>query len=161
MITKKNYEGGSLLEAAVHAFKEERNKPNFVNLLVALCNSYVWIPCTAVLSEKDQARLEAMVTEMEDNLEGLTGKEFIANDPTRLVPDILQKGENFYFPIFSNVEAMGDYGDNFSKVQKHILEIIPLARNNEKEPIGIVLNAFSESFILDKEFWDILEKMHR
>lgn len=78
MITKKNYEDGSILEAAVHAFKEERNKPNFVNLLVALCNSYVWIPCTAVLSEKDQTRLEAMVAEMEDNLEGLTEKEFIA-----------------------------------------------------------------------------------
>ncbi len=34
-----------------------------------------------------------------------------------------------------------------------------LARNNEREPVGIVLNAFSEPFILDKEIWDIVENM--
>ena len=51
------------------------------------------------------------------------------------------------------------YGDNFSKIPQNILDIIPLARNNDKEPVGIVLNAFSEPFILDKEVWDIVENM--
>ena len=54
---------------------------------------------------------------------------------------------------------MGDYGNGFSKVQKHMLEGFPLARNNEKKPVGIVLNAFSEPFVLEKEIWDIVEKM--
>ena len=34
-----------------------------------------------------------------------------------------------------------------------------LAKNNDKKPVGIVLNAFSEPFILDKEVWDIVENM--
>ncbi|WP_083816305.1 hypothetical protein [Oribacterium sp. oral taxon 108] len=54
---------------------------------------------------------------------------------------------------------MGEYGDNFSKVQRHMLEVIPLARNNEKDLAGIVLNAFTEPFVLDKEIWDIVENM--
>lgn len=52
-----------------------------------------------------------------------------------------------------------DEMDNFSKIPQNILDIIPLARKNDKKPVGIVLNAFSEPFILDKEVWDIVEKM--
>ena len=40
-----------------------------------------------------------------------------------------------------------------------MLEVISLARNNEKKPVGIVLNAFTEPFVLDAEVWDIVEKM--
>ena len=40
-----------------------------------------------------------------------------------------------------------------------MLEVIPLARNNEKKPVGIVLNAFTEPFVLDAEIWDIMENM--
>ena len=76
-----------------------------------------------------------------------------------MIPDILQNGEQFFFPIFTTTEAMGEYGDNFSKVQRHMLEVIPLARNNEKDLSGIVLNAFTEPFVLDKEIWDIVENM--
>ena len=54
---------------------------------------------------------------------------------------------------------MGDYGNDFSKIEKHMLEVIQLARNNEKKPIGIVLNAFTEPFVLDKEIWDMVENM--
>ncbi len=78
---------------------------------------------------------------------------------TRFVPDILQNEGQFFFPVFSTAEAMGEYGEDFSKVQKHILEVISLARNNEKELKGIVLNAFSEPFVLDKELWDVVERM--
>ena len=100
-----------------------------------------------------------MVLKMKDNPEALIGQNFVAQDETRLVPDILQNGDNFFFPIFSTAEAMGEYGEHFSKVQKHMLEVIPLARNNEKKPVGIVLNAFTEPFVLDAEVWDIVEKM--
>ena len=54
---------------------------------------------------------------------------------------------------------MGGYGDGFSKVQKHFLEVLRLAMNNEKELAGIVVNAFTELYVLDKESWDIVEKM--
>ena len=131
-ITAEDLEDGTMLEAAVTKFNAERNEPNFVELLEILRDSYVWVPCTAVLSDEDQARL---------------------------VPDILLHDEEFFFPIFTNEEAMGEYGNGFSKVQKHILEVIPLARNNDKDLAGIVLNPCSEPFVLDKEIWDIVENM--
>lgn len=34
-----------------------------------------------------------------------------------------------------------------------------MARNSEKNVAGIVLNAFSESFILDAELFDMIENM--
>jgi hypothetical protein len=52
---------------------------------------------------------------------------------------------------------MGEYGKGFSKVARHILDVIPLARNNEKNVKGIVINAFGESFILDRKLFDLIE----
>lgn len=158
-ITEEDLEDGSMLEAAVHRFNEERNEPNFLDLLEILRDSYVWVPCNAVMSDADQKRMEELIESLDGDFEKLAGMEFVAKDETRLIPDILQNGDAFFFPIFSTEEAMGEYGDGFSKVQKHILEVIPLARNNEKDPVGIVLNAFSEPFVLDKEIWDIVENM--
>jgi hypothetical protein len=141
-ITAKDLEDGSMLETAVTNFIAERNEDNFLDILEILRDSLVWVPCTAVMSDTDQACIE-----------------FETQGNTRLIPDILQNKDGFFFPIFSTAEAMGEYGNNFSKIQKHMLDVISLARNNEKDPMGIVLNAFSQPFILDKEVWDIVEKM--
>ena len=156
-ITEEDLADGKMLEAAVTRFNSERNEPNFLDVLEILRDSYVWVPCNAIMSEADQARLEALVKEKD--LDSLVGVDFVAHDETRLVPDILQNGEAFFFPIFSNAEAMGEYGNHFSKVQKHMLEVIPLARNNERELAGIVLNAFTEPFVLDQKVWDVVENM--
>ena len=59
----------------------------------------------------------------------MIGKTFSTKEAVRMIPDILQNGEQFFFPIFSSVEEMGEYGEHFSKVQKHILEVIPMARS--------------------------------
>jgi hypothetical protein len=34
-----------------------------------------------------------------------------------MVPDILQNGEEFFFPVFNTAEEMGEYGDYFSKIR--------------------------------------------
>ena len=158
-ITAEDLEDGSMLEAAVSRFDRERNEQNLISIMEILRDSYVWVPCNAIMSDTDQARIEALIKGAENNLDAMKGKEFIAHDETRLVPDILQNGEKLFFPIFSTAEVMGDYGNGFSKIQKHMLDVIKLARNNEKEPVGIVLNAFSEPFVLDKEIWDLVEDM--
>lgn len=158
-LTAKDLEDGKMLEAAVTAFNKERNEQHLIDIMEILRDSYVWIPCTAVMSEADQKRMVEMVQGVKDNLEALVGQDFTTIDDTRLIPDILQNGDKYFFPVFSNVEAMGDYGNDFSKVEKHMLEVIQLARNNEKKPIGIVLNAFTEPFVLDKEIWDMVENM--
>ena len=68
----------------------------------------------------------------------MIGKTFSTKEAVRMIPDILQNGEQFFFPIFSSVEEMGEYGEHFSKVQKHILEVIPMARNCAERIFRIV-----------------------
>ena len=75
------------------------------------------------------------------------------------VPDILQSGDNFFFPVFTTAEEMGEYGDQFSKMPRHFLEAMILARNNEKNVKGIVINAFSEPFEIPVELFDIIAGM--
>lgn len=162
-ITAADLEDGSMLEEAVTAFNNERTEPHLIDILEILRDSYVWIPCNAVLSDEDQKYWNDIAQKLTDDPDAdptdLIGKEFKTVGATRMIPDILQKGGQFLFPIFTTTEAMGEYGDNFSRVQRHMLEVIPLARNNEKDLAGIVLNAFTEPFVLDKEIWDIVENM--
>ena len=53
----------------------------------------------------------------------MIGKTFSTKEAVRMIPDILQNGEQFFFPIFSSVEEMGEYGEHFSKVQKQNFSI--------------------------------------
>ena len=158
-LTAEDLEDGTLLKEAVAVFNKERTENHFLDVLEFLRDSYVWIPCNAVMSEADIAEIEQAVKESRDDLSSMIGKTFSTKEAVRMIPDILQNGEQFFFPIFSSVEEMGEYGEHFSKVQKHILEVIPMARNSEKNVAGIVLNAFSESFILDAVLFDMIENM--
>ena len=76
-----------------------------------------------------------------------------------MVPDILQNGEDFFFPVFTSAEEMGDYGQGFSKIEKHFLEAANLARSNEKKVKGIVINAFSEPFVIPVDLFDMIAEM--
>ncbi|MBP3760824.1 MAG: SseB family protein [Ruminococcus sp.] len=148
-LTAEDLEDGSLLKEAVSIFNKERTESHFIDILEFLRDSYVWIPCNAIMTEKTE--------EFVKNLQ--EGDEFSFPDDVRMIPDILQNGNDFFFPVFSSVEEMGEYGENFSKIQKHILDVIFMARNNEKNISGIVLNAFTEPFVLDAEIFDIVENM--
>lgn len=162
-ITEADLEDGSLLEAAVTAFNNERTEEHLINLLTILRNSYVWIPCSVVMSEEDQNRLNDIAQKLKDDpdadLTELIGTEFKTEGVTRMIPDILQSGELYFFPVFTTIEAMGEYGHHFSKVQRHMLEAVSLAEHNERELAGIVLNAFTEPFVLDSRIFDVVKNM--
>ena len=145
------------VEQAIRTFNEERNEEHLLNLLFTLKDSFVWIPCNMVMSEADQARLQAMLEEKDP--EGLIGTEFTAHDEARLVPDLLTNGEKLFFPVFSREEAMGEYGEHFSKIERSFPEAITLAMNNDKKPEGMVVNAFSESFVLTEELCKVILNM--
>lgn len=150
----------SLLKEAVSVFNNERTEEHFIDILISLRDSYVWVPCNAVMSEADMARFDEILKNAEDDLSSMIGEEFTAKDEIRLIPDILQNGDDYFFPVFSSAEEMGEYGRHVSKIQKHISEVIPLARNNEKNVAGIVLNAFTEPFVLDADIFDLVENLN-
>lgn len=158
-LTAEDLADGSMLKEAIHAFNAERTEEHFIDIMEFLRDSLVWVPCNAILGEEDQAMFEKAVDEAGADLSSLVGKTFSNQQHIRMVPDILQNGDRFFFPAFSSVEEMGEYGDHFSKVQKHMLEVIPLAINNEKNVAGIVINAFTEPFVLERSLFDMVEKM--
>jgi len=87
------------------------------------------------------------------------GKTFVSREDIRMIPDVLQNGEDFFFPVFTTAEEMGEYGEGFSKIQRHFLEAVRLAWNNEKNVAGIVINAFSEPFIIPRDLFDMIAEM--
>ena len=54
---------------------------------------------------------------------------------------------------------MGEYGDNFIKTRTGFMDAIKLAGNNERDLSGIVINAFTNEYILDNNMLSIIEGM--
>ena len=160
-ITPELLEGGTFLKRAIGICNRNWSPLNSIKLMKILRDSFIWIPCNTILSDADYEAMEKLVKEAQENggLDTLIGKIISHQDNVRLVPDILQKGENFFFPVFTSAEEMGEYGMRFSRIEKHFLDAIVLARNNEKNVQGIVINAFSEPFIIPRELFEKIERM--
>ena len=161
LITKELMEDGSFLKKAIEICNRNRTQLNLIKLARILRDSYVWVPCNMILSDEDyETWSKAVLDAAEKNdIGSIIGQEFTAHDNIRMVPDILQNGDNCFFPVFTSDEEMKEYGEHFSKIQQHFLEAINLARNNEKNVCGIVLNAFSEPFVIPIELFDIIAEM--
>ncbi len=158
----EDFEDGSLMRNAIHRFHENSENDALFELLQILRDSYVWIPCNAVVGEEDQKAVDQMIEAAGDDPDSLIGKEFTSQENIRMVPDILRSDDQYFLPVFSAEEEMGEYGEGFSKVQEHFLRAIGLARNNKKYEdglTGIVINAFTESFVLPRELYEAVEKM--
>ena len=74
-LTKEDLKDGSMLKETIRRFNSERNEEHFLDVLELLRDSDVVVPCTAVLSDADQAAVEQMIKEAEDDLSSFAGKE--------------------------------------------------------------------------------------
>ena len=135
---------------------------NLIKLSGILRDSWVWVPCNAIMTDADYDILEKMVLGAAEkgDLDSLIGQEIVNHDSIRMVPDILQNGDDFYFPVFTSEEEMGEYGNAFSKIQSHFLRAVQLAENNEKDICGIVINAFTEPFVVPREVFQAIAHMN-
>ena len=111
------------------------------------------------MSEEDQKHFDEMITEKMDDLESLEGTTFVNQDETRFRPDILQNGEEYFFPVFTGSEEMGEYGMHFSTMQRPFTDALILARSKKHDISGIVVNAFTEPFVLRSELFEYMEKL--
>ena len=160
-ITEKLLEDGSFLKRAVEICNRNRTQMNLVKLMKILRDSWVWIPCTAIMSAADTEAVAKTIKEAieKGSLDVLVGSTITNQDEVHMVPDILQNGDDFFFPVFTTAEEMGEYGKDFSKIQEHFLTAVTLARNNKKKVTGIVINAFTEPFVIPEELFDIIAEM--
>ena len=85
------------------------------------------------------------------------GETVTTDNVMKFEPDILQSGDEKFYPVFSSIEEMGEYGNNFSKIEKHFFEAMSYAMGKE-ETVGIVVNAFSTPFVVPKDWFDIVAK---
>lgn len=149
---KEVFSNGRLPEEAIVVLKADANKKRLFNLLRLLRDCEVCIPCVAHMSERDLKYFTEIVPELEDKV-GQT------KDEVRLVPDILMSEGEYYFPVFSRPEEMGEYGNKVSNIQDNFLRAITLAKNNEKHISGIVINPFSNQLVIPRELWGFVERM--
>ena len=133
-ITKELLADGSFLTRAVEICNRNDTELNALKLMKILRHSNVWVPCVALPDE-------------------------FGNEKLNLVPDILEEDDKFYFPVFSTEAEMGEYGDHFTRIERNFLDTIKLARNNQREITGIVINAFSNQYIIDKNMMEMIEGM--
>ena len=149
----EDMDDGRLLKEAVKAFNESPSKERFIRLLELLAGSNVWIPATAKMSDRDWEAVK----------NSDVGDELTTQDCIRFVPDVLlQKDGQFFFPVFSDPEEMGEaIGSEYSRIPLPFSSAVSLARGKEKdkEVAGIVLDAFTEPFELGKELFDAVEGM--
>lgn len=96
-LTAEDLADGSMLKEAIHVFNSERTEEHFISILEFLRDSLVWVPCNAILGDEDQAMIEEAVAEAGDDLSSLVGKTFSNRQHIRMVPDILQNGDQFSF----------------------------------------------------------------
>ncbi len=160
-ITEELLEDGSFLKKAVEICNLNHTRLNLFKLLMILRDSWIWVPCTVVLSDADQEAWSKVIMEAaeKDELDSLVGQVMTNQDSIRMIPDILRNGDDFFFPVFTSEEEMGDYHEGFSAVPCHFLKAVELARNNEKTVKGIVINAFSGPFVVPVKLFDVIARL--
>lgn len=158
-ITPELLQDGTYLKRAVAICRRSSTTLNVARLLTILRSSTVWVPCNAIMSDVDYQALEAMVQAEQagGDLDSLRGQEFTSQGTTRFVPDILKKGEAYFYPVFTTAEEMGEYGKRFTKIPMPFPKAVRMARSNERNVSGIVINAYSEPFEMNRELFDLVE----
>ncbi|WP_247949430.1 SseB family protein [Streptococcus mitis] len=78
----------------------------------------------------------------------------------RLKPDILRKGDDYYYPCFlTEQDIPKDYYDRFSWLQLPLTDCLFAAEGMESFPVrGIVLDAFSDPVEIDKGAFEAIRQ---
>ena len=77
-----------------------------------------------------------------------------------MVPDILEKKKDLYLPVFSSTDEMGDYGDRFTAVPMHFLQVMDIAENHKRDLKGIIVDAFTTPFAVEKKLFSSVKNMN-
>lgn len=147
-VKRETLENGKVLEILIERFIQDRTENNLFPILGCLRDSFVWIPGTVVMNKEDEEKFK----------NARKGDTVTTDFDMKFEPDILQNGDEKFYPVFSSVEAMGEYGNRFSKIQKHFFEAMSYAMGKE-ETVGIVVNAFSNDFIVPKEWFESISNL--
>ena len=118
-------------------YLHEKTTESIEALFEVLNQSKVWVPFNAYLMDESE------------------GQEGV-----RLKPDILQKGDDYFYPCFSSEQEIPkEYYDRFSWLQLPVTDCLFTVEGRGRFALrGIVLDAFSESVEIDKEAFEAIRQ---
>ena len=117
------------------------------------------------LSEKTTESIEILFKELKQakvwvpfNASLVNGSD--GQEGARLKPDILRKGDDYYYPCFlTEQDIPKDYYDRFSWLQLPLTDCLFAAEGMESFPVrGIVLDAFSDPVEIDKGAFEAIRQ---
>lgn len=145
-IDSKTLENGNVLLYLKYNFFKNRDESSLFPVLSCLRDSQVIVPMNTITSKEDEEML----------LDVKIGDIVSTHNQIRLKPDILQNGDKFFFPIFSNEEQIpAKYGSRSSTINLSVIQCIEMAKSYERV-CGLVLDPFTEAMIIDYELADLI-----
>ncbi len=125
---------GIRIKNAIDDFYADQSTDHLVTVMALLSDSLIWILCR----------------ERKGNASG-------EEEEILLEPDILRKGDEYFLPVFTSREEMGERGEEFTKIQQPFTEAIVLARDNPSYHLsGIVVNPFTVPLSLSWDFLNLI-----
>ena len=119
------------------AYLREETTESIEALFKELKQAKVWVPFNASL------------------MDGSDGQE-----GARLKPDILRKGDDYFYPCFLTEEDIPkDYYERFSWLQLPLTDCLLAAEGMDSFPVrGIVLDAFYDPVEIDKGAFEVIRQ---
>ena len=144
-IAPETLENGRVLQMLVEQLENTPCEEHYVAVLRCLRDSIVWIPGEIQISTEDAETI----------CRKKAGDSFSPQQDMKFIPGLLKNGEEFFLPVFSNMEVMGEYGRSFSKIQRHFFDAMRLALGQE-DVSGIVLDPFTSPCVVLKGDFDFI-----
>ncbi len=157
-LTKENLEDGSFLKQCIGKFlKDTENKDTFSLLLAVMRSSSVVVPCDMGLSDEAAAIMEKLKKDGKslDDLEGADADTFQAG--VKFFPRILESEGHKFLPAFTSETEIGEENlQDSARVDMPFLHAIDMANDADENIEGIVVNAFTDNFIVKKDLYDTI-----
>jgi hypothetical protein len=157
-LTQEDLDDGSFLKYRIVQFqKDTENRDAFELLLTVLRSSSVAVPCDVQLSDEAAAILEKLKKEGKNSneLEGSDAETFRSG--VRFAPRILESSGHKFFPAFTDeAEIKEDVIQDAECVRMPVLHAIDMASDPDMGLDGIVVNAFTDNFIVKKELFEAI-----
>lgn len=159
-ITAEDLADGSMLKGAVSAYYRDPNEDNFFEIIETLRDSTVLVPYSMVLMKGDMEKLQQTLSVYDGELSSLIGQKFQNSEDILMIPDFLESEGEEYFPTFSSGEEIPENDESAAILSMHFLEVVEVAaKANGGVGINVVLNPFTDPFVLDKKIFDIVKNL--
>lgn len=174
-LKKEDLEDGSLLKKSIADFMENRDKSDskkgsdaegdaslmklFFDAVQILRSSRVCVPCDLMVTAEAEAILDRLKSENQE--EGsLSEKEAEQlRSGMDFQPAWLENSGDVFLPVFSTAEELGDKLQDKAIVNMPFTRAVKMAQAEGDKIYGIVLNPYTQGFIVDKDMYEVVLKM--